>query len=168
MKRLWILTLTLTAVAWSAHGGEGTYYPYQYYDEYYRQQQEEAPPAAAPREREPSREVPATTQRAPLFLFPAELGFGMAAGRDENLFYLSQTYFKVSGGVWYRSGSWRGPWIRVPRGKLPPKLARHPLAQMRVLRNREFRLFWEQKGSYLGRVFRPGVEPAQPAGKRPN
>ena len=166
MTGFWILTLAL-AVAGSAHGGEGTYYPYQYYDEYY-QQQEEAPPAAATGERGVSRGEPATVQRAPLFLFPAELGFGMAAGRNEDLFYLSQNYFKVSSGSWYRSGSWRGPWLRVPRGKLPPELGRHTLAQMRVLRNREFRLFWEQKGSYPGRVFRPGVEPAQPAGKRPN
>ncbi|WP_224985061.1 hypothetical protein [Geomonas agri] len=166
MKAVGVLTLLL-AVAGSARG-DGTYYPYQFYDEYYRQQEEQAPPAAESRQGERPRGAPSTAQRAPLFLFPAELGFGVAAGRGEDLFYLADSYFKVSGGVWYRARSWRGPWLRVPRGKLPPELGKRTLAQMRVLRDREFRLFWEQKGSYRGRVFRPGTEPAKPTVKRPN
>ncbi|GFO64842.1 hypothetical protein M1B72_04965 [Geomonas paludis] len=166
MKNACMVLLALTAVAGSARA-DGTYYPYQFYDEYYRQQ-EQAPPAAAPEEGERQRRPPPAAQRAPLFLFPAELGFGVAAGRGEDLFYLAPTYFKASGGVWYRAKSWRGPWLRVPRGKLPAELGRRTIAQMRVLRNREFRQFWEQKGSYRGRVFRPEAEPAQPAGKRPN
>ncbi|MBJ6751604.1 hypothetical protein [Geomonas anaerohicana] len=166
MKKLCMVLLALTAVAGSAQGDE-TYYPYQFYDDYYRQQ-EEAPPAAGPEAGEHPRQSGSSAQRAPLFLFPAELGFWVAAGRHEDLFYLAPGYFKVSGGVWYRAKSWRGPWLRVPPGKLPPELGRRTLTQMRVLRNREFRLFWEQKGSYRGRVFRPGLEPVQPTGKRPN
>ncbi|MBU5614615.1 hypothetical protein [Geomonas azotofigens] len=160
------ITLVLALVAGSA-SADGTYYPYQFYDEYYRQRQEAPPPAAAPRQGETPRQAAGAPRRAPLFLFPAPLGFGTAVGAKD-LFYLAPAYYKAEGGVWYRSGSWRGPWLRVPRAKLPPELGRHTLAGMRALRDREFRLFWEQKGSYRGRVFRPGLEPGKPAAKRPD
>ncbi|MBU5637885.1 hypothetical protein KOM00_14240 [Geomonas sp. Red69] len=169
MKILPTLTLVIALPAMAASAdADDTYYPYPFYDEYYRQLEEQHPPAPAPQGGEPVRPVPSTARRPPLFLFPAELGFGAAVGSAGDLFYLGGSYLKASDGAWYRSGSWRGPWSRVPRGKLPPELSRHTLAQMRVLRNREFRHFWEQKGSYRGRVFRPGEEPAKPAGKRPN
>ncbi|QXE90883.1 hypothetical protein [Geomonas subterranea] len=167
MKTVLVLTsiIALAAAAGSARADE-TYYPYQFYEEYYRQQQE-PPPAAAPQEGAPPRPVPSAARRAPLFLFPPELGFGVAVAA-EDLFYLAPAYFKISGGGWHRSGSWQGPWKRVPRGKLPPELGKQTLAKMRALRDREFRLFWEQKGNYRGRVFRPGAPAGKPGGKRPN
>ncbi|QWV92484.1 hypothetical protein KP004_14915 [Geomonas oryzisoli] len=161
------LLLALQGLTADLHADE-TYYPYQFYDDYYRQLEQGPPPAPAPPGEEPVRPEPSAAKRPPLFLFPAELGFGVAAASNEDLFYLAGTYFKVSDGGWYRSRSWRGPWTRVPRGKLPPELSRHTLVKIRTLRNREFRSFWELKGSYRGRVFRPGVEPAPPAVKRPN
>jgi hypothetical protein len=168
MKQLLTLTLALLlmgALQGSARGGDDTYFPYSFYDEYYRQQQ--APPPAAPQGETP-RPAPAQASRAPLFLFPPELGFGVAVATSEDLFYLHESFYRVSGGSWYRSGSYRGPWIPAPRGKLPPELLKHRLPETRALRDREFRRFWEEKSAYQGQAFRPASAERKRDGRRPD
>lgn len=170
MKELWTLTLTLALVGalQTSAGGDNTYYPYQFYEEYYRQQQGEPPAGAppSPSQGETLRPAPAPHQRAPLFLSPPELGFGVAVATGEDLFYIRETYYRMMSGGWYRSGSYRGPWIAAPRRKLPPELLKRRLTEMRALRDREFRRFWEEKGNYQGEVFRPAERKSE--GERPD
>lgn len=168
MKGLQTMMLLL-ALPWMAEAapGDDTYYPYQFYDDYYRQQEEAAPPPA-PKPGDTPRPAPSLPRRAPLFLFPEELGFGVAAGVADDLFLLAGTYYRASGGAWYRSASWRGPWLKVPRGKLPQELVKRTLSQVRALRDREFRRFWQEKGKYRGEVFRPDAKEEKPEAGRPN
>lgn len=168
MKRLQtvMLLLALTGMAETALGDD-SYYPYQFYDDYYRQQEEPAP-LPAPKPGGTPRTAPGVQKRAPLFLFPKELGFGVAAGVTDDLFLVAGTYYRASGGAWYRSDSWRGPWLGVPRGKLPQEFVKRTLPQMRAVRDREFRRFWQEKGNYGGQLFRPDAEEEKPAAMRPN
>lgn len=173
--RGWLtLAIALAGVAFSgsAPAGDETYYPYQFFEQYW---QEETGAGAPPLPLPPPRGAapatapePARRTRAPLFLFPAELGFGVAVGTAEDLCYLHESYYRFEGGVWYRSASYRGPWIRVPRGKLPPELSKRKLSELRALRDREFRTFWQEKGSYQGRLLRPESVREKPEVKRPN
>ena len=170
MKRNWTILLLVTLTwmgASSARCGDdgGNYYPYQFYEEYWRKK--EPPPMAKPGQPQ-ARPHPVPQKRAPLFLFPAELGFGVAVGTPEDLFYLGDNYYRASDGLWSRSASWRGPWKQVPKDGLPPELKKRSLAEVRKLRDREFRKFWEEKKGYRGRVFRPAEAPPTPHGKRPN
>lgn len=141
-----------------ALGDVDTYYPYPMYEEYWkdavpdeRPKNGALPPAAAP----PAAREPVPWQKVPGFLFPPELGFGVAVGVPDDLFYLSGTYYRVQQGRWYRSGSWRGPWQPVARGKVPKVLLEHDLPAIRKLRNKEFRAYFEQGAKYQGRHFRP-------------
>lgn len=166
MKRCAAMALAVMLVvsgAGQSPGGDDTYYPYQMYEEYYRLYEEGAAPSpgngekpAAGAQVRPGVQDPAPGARTPGFLFPEELGFGVAIGVPQDLFYLSGTYYLAQGGGWYRASSHRGPWRKVPRAKLPPELLKHDLATVRSLRNREFRRFWEEKKEYRGRHFRPG------------
>lgn len=173
----WQRFATGLAIVLGAKSGESaadTYYPYQFYEEYHRQDKAAPPPAAAGPQREAPARRPARTgepgvpRQAPLFLFPRGLPFGVAVGVPEDLFYLADSYYQVQGGSWYRAASYRGPWTRVPRGKLPPELVRHDLAAIRRERSREYRQYWEEQGRYKGRVFRPGTAPGKPGEKQPN
>ena len=140
-------------------------YLYQMYEEYYRG--EVSPPPPPPGNGLPEVPVPSPQQQKtrtgvpgpPEFLFPKELGFGVAAGVPFDMMYLSGAFYLVQGGTWYRSPSYRGPWAVVPRRDLPPVLVEHDLASIRELRNREFRELWEKGNKYRGRRFRPAEKP---------
>lgn len=148
------------------------YYPYQTYEEYYKKQSEPpselAPPPSQPslegEPKPPPRTEPITIATPPEFLFPPELGFGVAVGVPYDLFYLSGAYYFLRAGTWYRSSSYRGPWKVQGLSRLPPELRKHKLAQIHEYRAREFKSFWENKKNYKGRYFRPDIE--APAKKR--
>lgn len=162
------VTLVGMALSGNAPAGDDTYYPYRFFEQYW-QEQTATPPSPLPPRGLPSAPAPPPPQRrAPLFLFPAELGCGVAVGTTEDLFYLRETYYRFEDGVWYRSASYRGPWLRVARDKLPPELSKRKLFELRALRDREFRTFWEEKWSYQGRLFRPEAVAGKPNGKRPD
>ena len=143
---------------------DDTYYPYQMYEEFHRKpapeppqpppQGQQQPPAGV---KPPARAMEqAAVQPAPEFLFPQELGFGVAIGVPYDMFYLSEVYYLVDGSNWYRSSSYEGPWTALALRQLPPVLRKHDLATIRQLRNREFRKFWEDRDHYQGRHFTPG------------
>lgn len=176
MKRIAAGDVAAAWLALALLGGSGqsladdTYYPYPMYERYWEDVTGPEAPGngkaapdgtQAPREAQP----PPAWQRVPGFLFPKELGFGVAVGVPEDLFYLSGVYYRVREGAWQRSPSWRGPWKPVARAKLPPVLLERDLASIRRLRNREFREYWEKRESYPGRHFRPEREGGK---KRPD
>ena len=149
-----------------------TYYPYPMYEEYWADQPHperggngEAPAPAPAAKGAPGAKAPSAWQRVPGFLFPKELGYGVAIGVPYDMFYLSGSYYLLEGERWSRAPSHRGPWRPVPRTKLPQILLKHDLAEIRQLRNREFREYWEKGERYKGKHFRPG---GKTKGKRPN
>lgn len=143
------------------------YYPYPVYDQYYKKNVEPQPPPqepahAAPPQLEvkpvPPPEQPIKLSEPPEFLFPPGLGFGVAVGIPEDLFYVSKAYYTVKEGRWYRALFYNGPWSTVGLSRVPPELKDTKLAKIHDLRNREFRKYWKNKERYRGKVFRPGEE----------
>jgi len=100
----------------------------------------------------------------PDFLYPAELGFGVAVGVPYDMFYLSGMYYVNRGGGWYRTTYYGGDWIRMRHRELPPELRRYNLAKIHQFRDREYRFYSQDRGHYRGRYFRP--ENKRPAEQR--
>jgi hypothetical protein len=146
------------------------YYPYPSYEEYYKKQEPAPPPPAAYSQPQPENQVkppprpeqPVTLTQPPEFLFPSELGFGVAVGVPYDMFYFSKGYYFLKGSTWYRSSSYRGPWMFLGLSQVPPDLRKHKLADIRKARNREFNVYWKNKDHYQGRYFRPGMENQEP------
>jgi len=142
---------------------DSAYHPFHYHD--YYQGDAPEPPSLPPSQGQPPPEVPIETlpttkkpavpRQAPEFLFPKGLGFGVAVGVPYDMFYLSESYYQVDRGNWYRSSSYQGPWKAAAPSLLPPALLKHDLAKIRQLRNKEYKKFWEDKEHYQGRRFRP-------------
>ncbi|GFO69671.1 hypothetical protein GMLC_32500 [Geomonas limicola] len=178
MKTTAALSLAVTAqllVTLTAAGAPAPYFPYQTIDKYYNSPQNEPPaapaPAAAPPPAPPQTKrpvppprppvdagKPAPIQAAPEFLFPAKLGFGVAVGVPYDLVYLDKTYYYWSNGIWHRSTSYRGPWIKTGYADLPAELRKKPLSQIRAERNAEFKSYWKDRDNYQGKLFHPGQE----------
>ncbi|HBG05638.1 MAG: hypothetical protein A2075_18395 [Geobacteraceae bacterium GWC2_58_44] len=165
-------TNAFTGLAQDTFYANGIYYPYQTYDQYHREitspepppSQPPAPQPQPPKEVKPQRpEQPITLTQPPEFLFPAELGFGVAVGVPYDMFYLSDNFYFLKSGTWYRSASYRGPWMLQGFSRVPPELRKHKIARIRELRNREFADFWKNRDHYQGRYFRPDDEPGTPA-----
>ena len=167
-----LTTLTLLAGAWTGHAAP--YFPYDTIEKYYEPQPEQptAPAGQQPAERPvnaPPRDgQPVMITQAPEFLFPAKLGYGVAVGVPYDMMYISEVYYLWQAGVWYRSSTYRGPWIALGYSQLPPELRSSKIAQIRLQRNSEFRTFWKDKGHYKGKQFRPGLDiNEKPAANKP-
>jgi len=168
MKRYALLSIcALTLLVASARPGQAAnvpYFPYDTIEDYYKgppgQPAAGEPPAGQPSgpQLEESRRAgqPVAVKVAPDFLFPEQLGFGVAVGVPYDMMYLAQGYYYWQGGVWYRGPSFRGPWTELGISQLPPELRKQTLARIRELRNREFRAYWKNKEKYQGKRFRPG------------
>lgn len=92
---------------------------------------------------------------APHFIFPIELGFGVAVGIPYDLFYLSDTYYLCKDNVWYAGNTYIGPWVVNNYESLPPSLRQYRIAKVRAFRDRDYLRFHEQKEAYKGKHFRP-------------
>jgi hypothetical protein len=168
MKKLACITLAgLLLLLWSALPlcAKEPYYPYQSYDEYYKKQELPSPPPPdnsrqpeSPVKERPRPEQPIMLTQPPEFLFPSELGFGVAVGVPYDMFYIAGAYYFLKGSSWYRASSYRGPWMFLGLSQVPPELRKHKLADIHKARNREFNIFWKNRDHYQGRYFRPGME----------
>jgi len=186
MKKALLLPLALALLPVGPRSGQAdsTYFPYQTIDSYFNQppaspsQPAPGPPAPgqppaqqpAPEERlkaAPQAEPTLVPAQAPEFLFPKELGFGVAVGVPYDMVYVSGAYYYWRGGAWNRAISYRGPWSPLEPTRLPPELRRHKLAEIRAARSREFKSYWTNKDQYRGKLFRPSETPRPPqAGSR--
>jgi len=101
---------------------------------------------------------PIVVSQPPEFLYPPELGFGVAVGVPYDMFYLGGVYYIFRGGGWYRTSVYGGSWIRVRPRELPPELHRYRIGQIHKFRDREYRAYTRDRGHYWGRYFRPGGE----------
>jgi hypothetical protein len=98
---------------------------------------------------------PIVIQQPPDFLYPPELGFGVAVGVPYDLIYLNGVYYVFRGGGWYRASYWGDSWIRVPGRGLPPELRRYRIGRIHEFRDREYRMYVRDRDHYRGQHFRP-------------
>ena len=101
---------------------------------------------------------PIVIQQPPDFLYPPELGFGVAVGVPYDMFYFSGIYYVFRGGGWYRTSSYGGSWIKVRHRELPPELRRYKIAKIHEFRDREYRVYAKDRAHYRGQYFHPGRE----------
>lgn len=102
---------------------------------------------------------PVVIAQPPEFLYPPELGFGVAVGVPYDLYYLSGIYYIYRGGGWYRTTRYGGDWIRMRPRELPYELRRYRVARIHEYRDREYRVYTRDRmhyrERYRDRYFRP-------------
>lgn len=98
---------------------------------------------------------PVVLSQPPAFLYPPELGFGVAVGVPYDMFYLSGLYYVYRGGGWYQTSSYGGDWRKVRHRQLPRELRRHRIASIHEYRDREYRGYSRDRDNYRGKSFRP-------------
>ena len=99
--------------------------------------------------------APVVVEEPPEFVYPGELGFGVAIGLPYDMFYISGSYYLFRGNVWYRAPYYNGPWVVTKYKRLPPGLRRYRLERIHEFREREYRAFRGDREHYRGRYYRP-------------
>jgi hypothetical protein len=94
----------------------------------------------------------------PLFVTPPRLGFYVGVDTPYDIIFSSDYYYLYYGNSWHRARHHNGPWIEVPYRQLPPGVRRHRIEQIRSYRDREYRVYRNDRDHYRGRHFRPDKE----------
>lgn len=91
----------------------------------------------------------------PTFLYPPELGFGVAVGVPYNMYYVSGVYYVYRGGGWYKTSSYGGDLRKIRHRELPREIRRHKIANIQQYRDREYRGYLRGNDHYKGKYSRP-------------
>lgn len=91
----------------------------------------------------------------PFFLAPSRLGFYVGVDTPYDIIFSSDYYYLYYGNSWYRSRHHNGPWVDVPYRRLPPGIRRHRINEIRSYRDREYRVYRDERDHYRGRSYRP-------------
>lgn len=75
----------------------------------------------------------------PSFVYLRTQGFSISIGSPYDIFYYGNRYYLNNHGRWYRSYSYRGPWYYVVYKRLPSRIRRHRLEDIRRYRDIEYR-----------------------------
>jgi hypothetical protein len=94
----------------------------------------------------------------PDFIYPAELGFGVAVGVPYDMFYNNGIYYVFRGGGWYQTSAYGGSWIKIRHRELPPELRRYKIERIHAFRDREYRAYSRDRDHYRGKRFTPVSE----------
>lgn len=97
-------------------------------------------------------------EAAPLFIAPSRLGFYVGVDTPYDIIFSSDFFYLYYGNSWHRSSHHNGPWIEVPYRELPPGIRKHRIEQIRSYRDREYRVYRNDRDHYRGRHFRPDRE----------
>jgi hypothetical protein len=84
-------------------------------------------------------EPPADYEEPPLFIEPPQLGFSVAVGISQNIFFVGNTYYRFNHNVWYQSPYYGAPWVVTRYSALPWKLRRYPYERIRYYRDAGYR-----------------------------
>lgn len=106
----------------------------------------------------PARVPVVVIEEPPVFLYPPELGFYVAVGVPYDIVFIQGTYYLFRDNVWYRAPHYSGPWVVTRHKHLPPGLRKHKFDRVRVIRDREFRVFERDRDHFRGKHFRPEKE----------
>ena len=91
----------------------------------------------------------------PLFISPSRLGFYVGVDTPYDIIYSSDYYYLYYGNSWRRARHHNGPWVEIPYRELPPGIRKHRIEQIRSYRDREYRVYRDDRDHYRGRQFRP-------------
>jgi hypothetical protein len=94
-------------------------------------------------------------EEPPRFIFSPSLGFYVSVEIPYDIVYVDRLYYLYSGGYWYLSSAYWGPWSIVPLRSLPMGLRKHRYQQIRSLRDSEYQVFLQDRGHYRGGWYRP-------------
>jgi len=74
----------------------------------------------------------------PTFIYLPELGLSVSTNNAYDIVYYGNYYYVYKNGYWYRSSSHNGRWIVVKEHRLPYKIRKHRLAEIRKQRDIEY------------------------------
>jgi hypothetical protein len=98
-------------------------------------------------------------EEPPLFIEPPELGFHVAVGIPQNIFFVGNTYYLFRNNAWFAAPHYRGPWVVTRYNALPWKLRRYPFERVRYYRDAGYRHYREGRDAYWrSHQFRPNKE----------
>ena len=97
-------------------------------------------------------------EAAPYFLAPSRLGFYVGVDTPYDIIFSSDYYYLYYGNSWHRGRHHNGPWVEVPYRQLPPGIRKHRIERIRSYRDREYRVYRDDREHYRGRHFRPDHE----------
>lgn len=95
---------------------------------------------------------------APLFVAPPSLGFYVGVDTPYDIFFSSDFFYLYYGNSWHRARHHNGPWVELPYRELPYGIRKHRIEQIRSYRDREHRVYRQDRENYRGRSFRAGHE----------
>ena len=100
-------------------------------------------------------------EEAPRFIYAPELGYYVSVDIPYDIAYIKNRYYLYSGGYWYLSTSYWGPWSFVSQRRLPIGLRKFRYEQIRLFRDREYQVYMHDRNRYHGTWYRPsgGREP---------
>jgi hypothetical protein len=75
----------------------------------------------------------------PSFVYLRTQGFSISVGSPYDIVYYGNRYYLNHNGRWYRSYSYRGPWILIGNNGLPSRIRRHRMEDIRRYRDIEYR-----------------------------
>jgi hypothetical protein len=101
-------------------------------------------------------EVSVEMEASPLFIQPPELGFHVAVGIPQDIFFYNNNYYLYQGNAWFISPYYRGPWHVTRYNSIPWVLRKYPTAKVRYYRDAGYRHYQKVRSPYWERHhFRP-------------
>jgi hypothetical protein len=97
---------------------------------------------------------PIALQAPPEMVYDEGLRVYMAVGIPHDLFFYNNAYYYHVDGNWYRSGYYRGPWVRTEMGRIPRGLRGHRIEEIRDRREHAFGEYRGHEDRYRGKHFR--------------
>lgn len=104
-------------------------------------------------------EPPVDYEEPPLFIEPPELGFHVAVGISQDIFFVGNSYYRFNNNVWYQAPYYGAPWVVTRYNALPWKLRHHSYKKIRHYRDAGYRDYRHGRRAYWERhQFRPKHE----------
>jgi len=98
-------------------------------------------------------------EEPPLFIEPPELGFHVAVGISQDIFFVGNSYYRFSNNVWYQAPYYGAPWVVTHYRALPWKLRKHSYNKICHYRDAGYRRYRHGGDAYWERhQFRPKHE----------
>lgn len=75
----------------------------------------------------------------PDFIYLADQGISISVGSPYDIITYDNRYYLYHDGGWYRSSDYRGPWVNIESKRLPDRIRRHRIEDLRRYRDVEYR-----------------------------
>jgi hypothetical protein len=76
--------------------------------------------------------------RRPNFIDLKNLGFSVSIGGPYDIIFYGNRYYLYQGNRWYRSSSYRGPWVVIRTNRIPLQIRKHRWDDIRRYRDVEY------------------------------